>query len=75
MKNKIMGKYWAYNRPLTSIEARQRKELFQSEGFQKWLEEKIEPQTVSGESDCCESPVIDDVERCSECGENCERVE
>ena len=73
-----MGKYWAYNnRPLTSIEERQRKELFQSEGFQEWLEEKTHKHTPtqSGESDCCGSSVIDDIERCSDCGENCERVE
>ena len=67
-------KYYSYRRPRTSVEERQRRELFQSEGFQQLLEEKTEPRTISGESVCCESPVIDDVERCLECGENCERI-
>ena len=45
--------------------------------YKEWLEEKIHKHTPtqSGESDCCGVYVIDDIERCSECGESCNRVE
>jgi len=71
-----MGKYWAYNRPLNSIEVRQRRELFQSEGYKEWLEEKLHKHTPrnSGRSDCCGAKVVDDLELCSECKEHCERI-
>jgi hypothetical protein len=44
--------------------------------FNEYLEDKILKNTPSqsGESDCCGSPVINDIERCSECKEHCERL-
>ena len=65
-------RYYSYRRPRTSIEERQRRELFQSEGFQKWLEEMLEIKKV-GEvvSNCCCEKLIKNSERCSKCNENC----
>ena len=58
------------------MENQQEQELNNEELHQLMNDEKMYnyQQSQSGESHCCNAPVIDDIERCSDCKEPCERL-
>ena len=68
-------KYYYYRRPRTSIEEIRRNEVFKSEGFKKWLDEKFKEQEIGERvSNCCCEKLIGETERCGKCKENCKPI-
>ena len=68
---------WSYrdkNKVKTSVEAREERELFQSKGFNDWLNEKCSKKKGEHVSNCCCAKVYSESDVCSKCKEHCETI-